>query len=250
MTDHLVTRVLASRAAGSLRVVTLAPVARRTDWLGEARPGQFVMVNIGAHRRAFWIHRVAPAGGYAATVDLVVNPLGPAAGRLAGAPVGAPFEVTGPLGRGFRLPKGEARATLVGSEHSAAPLLGLAERLRQRHCQVRLVLLARDDGHRFGALEGRRAAHEVLLPTGDDVAAVDLGGPDLVYAVGRPALLEAVAARADGAVLQCAVETPLACGTGLCQGCPVIVSGSPAPLRVCTEGPVLPGDRVDWRSLS
>ena len=49
-----------------------------------------------------------------------------------------------------------------------------------------------------------------------------------------------------------ALEQPLTCATGLCQGCPVPVvgeSGSPRLVRACADGPVLRGDRVVWDEL-
>ena len=63
--------------------------------------------------------------------------------------------------------------------------------------------------------------------------------------------LAAVAAAAErrGAWSQVALETPMACGTGLCQGCPVPVvaeDGVARRVRACVDGPVIRGDRVHW----
>jgi dihydroorotate dehydrogenase electron transfer subunit len=45
----------------------------------------------------------------------------------------------------------------------------------------------------------------------------------------------------------------MACGTGLCQGCPVPVVGEDGVarrVRACLDGPVIRGDRVHWAGLA
>ena len=122
---HVTGEVLASRKAGAYRLLTLvAPgVAERF------RPGAFVALSVGESllgRRAFWVHRVKPTGGYGATLDIVVSPVGPGTRWLAALPPGSRVEVTGPLGRPFALPKEPARCLLVGEAYAAAPLFPLA----------------------------------------------------------------------------------------------------------------------------
>ncbi len=79
-------------------------------------------------------------------------------------------------------------------------------------------------------------------------------GAAVVYAAGSVPTLHAVAeaAEAAGAWSQVALEQPLTCATGLCQGCPVPVvaeSGAHRLVRACADGPVLRGDRVVWDEL-
>jgi dihydroorotate dehydrogenase electron transfer subunit len=234
------------------------------------RPGTFLAVSVGEGRlarRALWIHRVKPSGGYGATLDVVVEPVGPGTRWLAALPVGSRLEVTGPLGRPFALPKETARCLLVGEGYAAAPLFPLAARLRERGCAVTLVLAATDEAHLLSALEARRSARSVSVVTGDgsvgargDVpsqvdAVLERADADVVYAAGPTATLAAVAAAAErrGAWSQVALETPMACGTGLCQGCPVPVVGEDGVarrVRACLDGPVIRGDRVHWAGLA
>ena len=75
-----------------------------------------------------------------------------------------------------------------------------------------------------------------------------------MYAAGPAATLHAVAAAAErhGAWSQTALERPLTCATGLCQGCPVPVVGEDGvarTVRACVDGPVFRGDRVRWAEL-
>lgn len=263
---HVAGEVLATRKAGAYRLLTIAAPGIPQRF----RAGNFVAVSVQGGRlarRSLWIHRVKEAGAFGPTLDVVVHPTGPGTTWLAGLPVGAGIEVTGPLGRPFALPREPVACVLVGEGHGAAPMFPLAERLRERGCAVSLVVSAPDESRLLSALEARRSARSVTVITGDgsvgvrgDVAS-EIGGvlertdADVVYAVGAHATLRAVAAAAEqrGAWSQVGLETPLPCGIGLCHGCPVPVIGEDGVsrlVRACVDGPVIRGDRVDWEALA
>jgi dihydroorotate dehydrogenase electron transfer subunit len=262
---HLIGEVLAVKKVGAFRHVTLVAPGIPERF----RPGTFVAVSVSeAHlaRRGFWIHRARPTGGYGATVELVVDPTGVGSQWLATRPQGTPVELTGPLGRPFALPKDPVSCLLVGEGYAAATLFPLAERLRERGSVVSLLLGAPDEAHLLSALEARRTARSVTVVTADGSVGqqgsiatavpetLKRSGADVVYAAGPPAMLHAVAAAAEdhGAWSQTALERPMACATGLCQGCPVPVIGEDGIaryVRACVDGPVFRGDRVRWAEL-
>jgi dihydroorotate dehydrogenase electron transfer subunit len=259
---HVTGEVLAGRRIGAHHHLTLvAPgIAERF------RPGTFVALSTGPERlarRAFWIHRVKHTGGYGATLEIVVEERGPGTAWLVAQPPGTKVAVTGPLGRAFSLPKEPVACVLVGEGYAAAPMFPLAERLRERDCAVTLVVAAPDEAHLLSALEARRSARAVTVVTGDgsigthgtvaDVLSDVLtkAAAEVVYAAGPLPTLHAVASAAEaaGAWSQTAVEQPMACGTGLCQGCAVPVVGEDGVarmVRACIDGPVFRGDRVRW----
>ncbi len=263
---HVTGEVLATRKVGGYRHLTIAAgeIPQRF------RAGNFVAVSVDAGRlarRALWIHRVKEAGAYGPTLDVVVAVTGPGTAWLADRPVGSRLDVTGPLGRPFALPREPVSCVLVGEGHSAAPMLALAQRLRERGCVVNLVVAAPDEARLLSTLEARRSARSVTVITGDgsvglrgDVAThvagvLDRTDADVVYAAGPVSTLAAVAAAAEqrGAWSQVALETPMPCGTGLCHGCavPVIAEDGVARMvRGCVEGPVIRGDRVHWEALA
>lgn len=263
---HVAGEVLATRRAGAYRHLTIAAPGVPERF----RAGNFVAVTVGdgrLARRPLWIHRVKETGAYGPTLDVVVEPRGPGSTWLAELPVGARLPVTGPLGRPFALPREPVSCVLVGEGYAAAPLFPLAARLRERGCAVTLVLAADDEGHLLSALEARRSARSVSVVTRDgsvgvrgDVssqvdAVLERADADVVYAAGPATTLAAVAAAAErrGAWSQVALETPMACGTGLCQGCPVPVvaeDGVTRRVRACVDGPVIRGDRVHWGELA
>jgi len=262
---HVTGEVLTVKKVGAFRHVTLVAPGIPERF----RPGTFVAVSVGeTHlaRRGFWIHRARPTGGYGATVELVVDPVGVGSRWLATRPQGTQVELTGPLGRPFALPKEPVSCLLVGEGYAAAALFPLAERLRERGSVVNLLLGAPDEAHLLSALEARRTARSVTVVTAD--GSVGQSGTisgvlteqlrraeaDVVYAAGPAPVLHAVAAAAEehGAWSQVALERPMACATGLCQGCPVPVIGEDGiarNVRACVDGPVFRGDRVRWAEL-
>lgn len=255
--------VLATRKVGAYTALTLlAPgIPERT------RPGHFLAVQVGGPqssmllRRAFAIYDVQPTGRYGGTVEVVFAVHGKGTAWLATQRPGDPLDVVGPLGTPFRLPAEPVTATLVGGGYGSAPLLPLAAALRERGCQVDMVLGAASGDRLFGALEARRAARSVVVTTDDgstgvrgrvsDVLPALLAGSDVAYACGPMGMLRAVAdlAAAAGIPSQVAVEESMACGIGVCMTCVLPVVGDDGLTRMvrsCVEGPVFAGERVRW----
>ncbi len=263
---HVVGEVLATRRAGAYRHLTIAAPGIPERF----RPGTFVAASVAPTqlaRRALWIHRVARTGAFGPTLDVVVEPRGVGGTWLADLGVGSRLELTGPLGRPFAIPREPVACLLVGEGCSAAPLFPLAERLGERHAPVTFLLSGTDESHLLATREARRLARAVQVVTADgsvgsrgDVssvlrAAIESTGAAVVYAAGPTPVLRAVAEACAqfGVQSQVALEQPLPCGTGLCRGCVIGVrdaDGEAHQVRACVDGPVLPGDRVDWATLA
>jgi dihydroorotate dehydrogenase electron transfer subunit len=253
---HVTAEVLAAKSVGAYHHLSLV-----APGVGErSRPGSFLAVSVGGGhlaRRAFWIHRVGPMGGHRAVVEIVVEPRGPGSRALAALPAGSHVAVTGPLGRPFTLPREPARCLLVGEGYAAAALTPLAERLRERGCGVRLVLGGADDAHVLEPLAARRSVGQVEVALGDLAAPVlrSLPDVDVVYVAASALTQRFVAGAVTGVDVTCqiALERPLTCATGLCQGCPVPVlddRGETHVVRACVDGPVFRAERVDWEVLA
>jgi dihydroorotate dehydrogenase electron transfer subunit len=236
------------------------------------RPGTASALSIGGAmsarllRRTIPIYRARPTGAYGGTVELVFAIDDEATRWLAQLGPGTRLSLIAPLGRPFALPKDPVVCVLVGEGAAAAPLFGLAERLRERGCGVHMVLSAGTETDLFGALEARRTAKTVTVATADGSVgmtgtAVDVlpellarTAADVVYAAGSVTTLHAVAQAAEshGAWSQTALAVPMPCGTGVCVSCVVPVVGEDGvhrTARACAEGPVFRGDRVRWGDL-
>jgi len=233
------------------------------------RPGHFLAVQVGGPqssmllRRAFAISRVKERGVYGGTVEFVFAVHGKGTAWLAQRRPQDKLDIVGPLGKPFRLPAEPVNATLVGGGYGNAPLLPLAQVLRDKGCRVDFVLGAGSVDRLFGQLEAKRIAASMEVTTDDgslgvrgrvtDVlpAVLDRTGAEVVYACGPMAMLRAVTALAEerGIPCQVAVEESMACGIGVCMTCVLPVVGDDGQSRMvrsCVEGPVFLGDRVRW----
>src|SRR5439155_4787355 len=125
--------VLSNRRTGAYTALTLvAP-----DIAERARPGQFVEIAVPEGRdillrRPFSIHQASRRGGWAGTLEVVFDAVGPGTEWLAAANPHDVLDVIGPLGRPFSFPRDPRSCLLVGGGYGAAPLFFLAEELRAR----------------------------------------------------------------------------------------------------------------------
>jgi dihydroorotate dehydrogenase electron transfer subunit len=257
--------VLSNRRAGAYHSLTLvAP-----EIADQAKPGQFVQVGVPDGRsfflrRPFSIHQASRRGGWAGTLEIVFDVVGPGTAWLSEARPHDILDVIGPLGRPFGFPKDLTSCLLVGGGYGAAPLYFLAEELRARNKLANMVIGARDHDRVFKPIEGKRLASSIVITTEDgsmgERGVVTDVLPDLVtrtkaqvvYACGPNPMLRAVAAFCRERRLPCqvAVEEMMACGLGVCWTCvvPLIAPDGQGwwNVRGCVEGPVFNAGRIWW----
>jgi dihydroorotate dehydrogenase electron transfer subunit len=209
-------------------------------------------------------------------------PVGTGTRALAGLAPGAAVGVTGPLGRGFPLDE-PGSPVLVAGGRGVAPLLMAADALaRSRRpatflfgARTKSLLAGLDEARervasRGGALhvatdDGSRGVRGDVLALLDRVAP-KLAAPLVLHACGPHGMLAAVArwALAHGARAHLAMESVMACGTGVCRGCPLprseaarqrvagqagaaaALGGNPEWAMCCTDGPVFEARELDW----
>jgi len=264
-TPQVTGELIATRRVGAYHHLTfVAPAVAEL-----ARPGQFVALAVGGDtsanllRRCFSIHQVSPGGTHGGTVDIVVAARGPGTRWLTGLGSHDEVSIIGPLGRPFPLPNEPVAAVLVGGGYGSAPLFWLATALRERGCQVEMVLGAAAEDRLFGVAQASCAADGVTVTTDDGSMGVKGWVSDVlpdvirrshaavVYGCGPMAMLKAITdvATAEGALAHVAVEESMACGVGVCMTCVLPVVGDDGLTRMvrsCVEGPIFGGDRVRW----
>jgi len=186
--------------------------------------------------RAFSVARRHPD----ATLDFVLEDVGPGTERLCALAPGEDVWLVGPLGRGFAPPGEGRRPVLVGGGVGIAPLMIWSDVLGGPTA----LLGFRDAAHAEGAtlLPGARVAtddgsagHHGLVT---ELLSAELAGAE-VYACGPPPMLEAVRALCaeHDVPAQLALESGMACGFGACFGC--VVPTCDGYVRLCVDGPVL-----------
>lgn len=220
------------------------------------KPGQFNMI-----RGADWgdsplLPRPMSflSGGVAPSI--LIKIIGEGTRRLAHAEAGDPFTLVGPLGTSWRAPHPSKRPVLVAGGVGVAPLLFLARELAAAGTRTLVVYGGRtaDDLPLSDELE--RVA-DLVVTTEDgsrgsrgrvtDVLDRHLSADSDVFTCGPDRMMATVAGLCAVRNIPCEVslETPMACGFGICLGCPVAtVDGRYA--YACTEGPCMDARRIAW----
>jgi dihydroorotate dehydrogenase electron transfer subunit len=257
--------VLSTRKLGAYHQLTVvAP-----EIADKARPGQFVAVKMPEGReyllrRHLAIHDASRRGGWAGTLEFVIEPSGPGTSWLAGARAHSFLDVIGPLGKGFALPRRLTNCLLVAEGHGAATLYFLAQELLAVGKRVDMVIGADTMDRVLKPIDAKRLSQTVAIVTADgtlgdrgDVmevlpAVADRVGAHVIYAAGPPRTLERIAAfcAERGLPAQVALEERMGCGFGLCYSCVVPIARKDGTgydnLRSCVDGPVFNPARVLW----
>jgi dihydroorotate dehydrogenase electron transfer subunit len=195
-------------------------------------------------RRPFSVHRTG-----AGRVEVLLRAVGEGTRLLLALRAGDRVSMLGPLGRGFALDPDAGSVALVSGGLGVAPMPLAAREARAAGLAVHWVHGARTGAELCAEWEG---AH-VHWATDDGSrgrrgTALDAvpEGVGQVLACGPNPMLAAVAGRWPDA--QVAIETAMACGTGVCLGC-AVPRATGVFDRACTEGPVYRADSIRWEEL-
>ncbi|HEX6520611.1 MAG TPA: dihydroorotate dehydrogenase electron transfer subunit [Streptosporangiaceae bacterium] len=255
--------VLTVRRVDAYHALTFVAPAIATRF----RPGQFVTVAVGGQassmlgRRAFAVHDVRPDHG--GTVEFVFEASGAGTKWLSSLRARDVLDAVGPLGRPFPVPRDPSSCLLIGVGYGSAPLFALAARLRERGCTIDFLLGGASADRVFGALTARRTGRSLTVLTTD--GSLGTRGPvtllleqvirevrtEVIYACAPVPVLRDVSMIAGRyeVPVQVSVDVPMACGTGVCMGCVLPVTGTDGITRIvrsCVDGPVFRGDLVRW----
>ena len=234
----------------------------------EASPGQFYMLRVGEENDPFlprpfsWLRRGGGACGGGDRVEILFQVVGKATARLARMRPGQKVQALGPLGRGWQWDPGRV-PLLVGGGMGAASLVSLLQWLpAHERSRVRALVGARLGRQLWCAHEMSRMGARVLVASedgGEGFHGTVLGllkereGHLLqtdteIFACGPRDMLREIVmwASRKGVPCQVSVETPMACGVGVCLGCAVRLSSAAGYARACKEGPVFRAEEIDW----
>jgi dihydroorotate dehydrogenase electron transfer subunit len=237
-------------------------------------PGQFLMLRLPGTTdpllgRPFALYdTVLDAQDNPTAIDIVYLVIGKVTALMAGLRPGDAVEVWGPLGNGF-LDVGEVgHVALVAGGIGQTPFLAQARALlggrgyggrpaRQSAQRVSLYYGVRTAALAAGVEDFYAAGAEVHLASDD--GSVGFRGyvtelvermepPEVLLGCGPEPMLRALAALASRWQVPCQVslETPMACGVGICFSCVTKIKAGEGwdYRRVCVEGPVF--DAAAW----
>ena len=227
-----------------------------------ARAGQFVMVRSATWGRAPLLARPMSLLAAGDRPSILVKVVGEGTERMAHASSGEPFDLLGPLGRPWKPCPPDHRPLLVAGGVGVAPLLFLAREMAAAGARPTALYGGRSaldlplDAEmsalaelRVGTEDGSRGARgRVTVLLEEALAAAATSGDRVkVYTCGPDAMMAAVARMCAARDVPCeaSLETPMACGYGVCLGCPVKKSDD-GYLYACTEGPCVDAATIDW----
>jgi len=247
-------------------------------------PGQFVMIRMSGRDapligRALAVFDVIhDEAGQPHWIDLVYLRKGAFTQTLAASPLGTRVTLWGPLGNGFanrtcdRLIMavggiGQTPMLLLGREALGKQSFGLPPRTGGWAAQAEVIYGARRASLLAGVEEFRASGFEVTLCTDDGSAGIKRLVPDMlktrldelpqgsrvrVVTCGPEIMMQKVSEVCAARHIDCQVsmETPMACGIGICFSCVAKVrQDGPEPWdyqRTCVEGPIFDAERMYW----
>ncbi len=240
------------------------------------RPGQFLMIRLPGTAdpllgRPFALYDTAlDDQGQPAAVDVVYLVVGKITGLLARLRPGDRVEAWGPLGNGFPDLAGAGHVALVAGGIGQTPFLahvrellgtrGYGGRPAQRSAErASLYYGVRTADLAAGVADFTEAGAAVHLASDDGSLGLRGfvtqllerdGPPDHLVGCGPEPMLKALAALARRWDTPChlSLETPMACGVGVCFSCVTRVrtEGGWDYRRVCVEGPVFDARTLVW----
>jgi dihydroorotate dehydrogenase electron transfer subunit len=240
------------------------------------RPGQFLMLRLTGVTdpllgRPFALcDTVLDAAGRPAEIDVMYLVVGKATGLLAQLRPGDHVEAWGPLGNGFPALSGLDHVGLVAGGIGQTPFLAHIRELlggrgyagqtpRRAANRVSLYYGVRTADLAAGVDDFRAAGAEVHLATDD--GSLGFHGfvtelleqhtpPQHLIGCGPEPMLKALAGLALRLHVPChlSLETPMACGVGVCFSCVTRVRTEDGwdYRRVCVEGPVFDAAHLTW----
>lgn len=240
------------------------------------RPGQFVMLRLAGGNdpllgRPFALYdTVLDRQGQPIGIDVVFLVVGKLTARLATLRAGDVVQVWGPLGNTLPELAGKQHVALVAGGIGQTPFLAYVRELlgergfggnkpRQKVQDVALYYGVRSADLAAGVEDFRRAGTSVHLASNDGSLGfhglvTDLlashARPDHLVGCGPEPMLKALAKLAQTWQVPChlSLETPMACGLGICFSCVTRVrTGEDWDYkRVCIDGPIFDAACLAW----
>ena len=244
-------------------------------------PGQFVMVRLSDFDdpligRPLAVYDIGDdENGQPSVIDLVYLVKGKFTSRLVHCVPGQNIDIWGPLGNGFDAEPaehlimvaggiGQTPFLLLGKEYLGLQQFGDPHRFCEPASKITMCYGARtadylagvEDFERVGidmriaTDDGTRGHHGLVTDELEKVLDETKHSPSIVCCGPEP-MMEAVSKIAAEREVPCRVslETPMACGIGICFTCVAKVSddhGAWDYKRTCVEGPVFDAAKIEW----
>lgn len=219
------------------------------------RAGQFVMVSFPETSDPLLPRAFSVCDASEETLSLLYVAVGRGTRKMSKLLPGEPLILNGPLGKGFPdMDRGEKVWAAVGGSGAALiPILARAAKASGAGMEfyygakTKRQLVSFDEALsvKFATDDGSEGFHGNVV----ELVKAELKeeSPDKVFACGpTPMLLRMQREFGSRLPTYLSVETPMACGMGLCQGCPVKKAGEPDYYLACKDGPVFRSTDIEF----
>ncbi|HUL43695.1 MAG TPA: dihydroorotate dehydrogenase electron transfer subunit [Bacteroidota bacterium] len=223
-------------------------------------PGQFVNLRVDDSylpllRRPFSVYHI-----HGDDVSLIFNIVGPGTHILSRKHAGDLLDVLGPLGSPFHIEGEYATAILVAGGLGVAPLPVITRALHVVQKQIVTFLGARTKEHLITTYledvsaatdDGSAGFHGTVVDLLVNFLREKPAASRKVFACGPTPMLASLFRVIEEFQIPCEVslESSMACGIGICQGCPVErTAGGKRYALICKEGPVFSSTGVKLES--
>ncbi len=222
---------------------------RSPELAAEIKPGQFFNVRVEESydpilRRPYSISNVIGD-----EIEMMFAVVGKGTNILKSKKEGDTIGVVGPLGNTFGYDKDFSDAIILAGGIGVAPFPYLTRYLIERGKNILTIVGARNAGrvvrqgleHIVVATDdGSEGFHGNVVQCLQQELNVRQPAKPMIFACGPNAMLKAVQEFANTSEIPCelSLESEMACGMGICQGCPVEHKHAPRKYAlVCTDGP-------------
>jgi len=173
------------------------------------------------------------------------------------------LNILGPLGNGFDLKSEKKQKLLIAGGIGIAPIKRLVQYFSTTDCRVTLIWGNRNKTGFFDTDYFINQNIKLLICTDDgsmgfegnvvDLLESEIKNKNLnnlsdydIFVVGPDPMMKAVCVSVGkkNTVCQVSLETPMACGMGVCQGCAVKKKNEDGYFLVCKDGPVFYSDKI------
>ncbi|MBT3393307.1 MAG: dihydroorotate dehydrogenase electron transfer subunit [Elusimicrobiaceae bacterium] len=234
----------------------------------KSKAGQFVHVLVPAQnaedkapflRRPFGVNLVDKKKN---KISLLYKVIGSGTKLLSQTQKGDALDVMGPLGNGFEIKKAKEHIIISGGM-GIAPLMQLVKEIKEKKAgKIHLYLGAKDKNEIVFVSYLKKLADEIVITTDDgsigEKCLITMPAEKLlkqnlsakIYACGPYPMLKCVAGLAKKYKIQAqlSLEEKMACGVGVCLGCPIKIKTKQGDIykMVCKDGPVFNAEDIIW----
>jgi len=168
---------------------------------------------------------------------------------------GDELEVLGPLGNGFNYSKDFGKAVIVAGGIGVAPFPYLTRQLKGK-VEITTFLGGRNkdsivkyglENVNIATDDGSEGYHGTIIDLLENKKEKLLDEKNVIFGCGPTPMLKALQKFAIENKIECqlSTESAMACGFGICQGCPVHSKEEDKYLLVCKDGPVFEAKEIE-----